>query len=91
LDAPARQVPTAPERAETGGAPPDAPGSGNLAPPELSDGFPFVKLPSEYLEWARQQVNEEEIIAAMREIHETGGLELRDFLHELEEATLTVS
>jgi hypothetical protein len=47
---------------------------------------PFVKLPPEVLERERQQINEEEIIAGLREIERTGGLELRDFLHELEQA-----
>jgi hypothetical protein len=38
------------------------------------------------LEWAQRQFSEEEIIAGLREIRETGGLELRDFIHELEQA-----
>src|SRR5262249_7438333 len=33
------------------------------------------KLPPELLEWARQQVNEEEIIAGLNEVRKTGGLE----------------
>jgi hypothetical protein len=39
----------------------------------------------EFLEWARQSINEEEILAAFREIQATGGLELKDFIHELEQ------
>jgi hypothetical protein len=44
------------------------------------------KLPPELLEWARQQVNEEEIIAGLNEVRKTGGLEFSDFVHELEQA-----
>jgi hypothetical protein len=41
----------------------------------------------EMLQWARAQpINEEEIAAGLREIEETGGVELRDFIHELERA-----
>ena len=41
-------------------------------------------LTPELLEWARQQINVEEMLASIREIQETGGLELRDFIQELE-------
>lgn len=43
------------------------------------------KLPPEILNWARQNFNEEEILAGIREIEETGGLELKDIIHELEQ------
>jgi hypothetical protein len=39
----------------------------------------------EIIEWARQQLNEEETVAGLREIRETGGLELDDFIQELEQ------
>src|SRR5690348_11694672 len=42
------------------------------------------KLPPEVLEWVRQQTNPAEILAEIREIEETGGLELKDFLPEIE-------
>jgi hypothetical protein len=42
-------------------------------------------LTPELLKWARQQFSEEEILAGLHEVQETGGLELRDFIHELEE------
>lgn len=42
-------------------------------------------LTPELLEWARQSINEEEILAAFREIQTTGGWELKDFIHELEQ------
>jgi len=42
-------------------------------------------LTPEMLEWARQQINVEEALAGLREINETGGLELRDFIQELEQ------
>ena len=44
-----------------------------------------MKLSPELMEWARSQINEEEIAAALREVEETGGLELKDFICELEE------
>jgi hypothetical protein len=45
-----------------------------------------VPLTPEILDWARRQFNEAEFVAGLREIRETGGLELRDFVRELEEA-----
>jgi hypothetical protein len=41
----------------------------------------------EILEWARREFDkygEEELLAEFREIQATGGLELKDFIHELE-------
>jgi hypothetical protein len=35
--------------------------------------------------WARRQFNEDEFIAGLREIHATGGLELKVFVQELEQ------
>lgn len=45
---------------------------------------PSDALTPEILAWARQQLNEEETVAGLREIRETGGLELADFLHDLQ-------
>jgi hypothetical protein len=45
---------------------------------------PASAIEHEILEWASQQFNEEETVAGMHEIRETGGLELSDFLKELE-------
>jgi hypothetical protein len=42
-------------------------------------------VPSEVLDWARATHNEEDYIAVLREIEKTGGLELKDFIHELEQ------
>jgi endogenous inhibitor of DNA gyrase (YacG/DUF329 family) len=47
--------------------------------------LPFAKLSPELLEWARRDFNEEEFLAGLREIEETGGLELKDFIQELEQ------
>ena len=44
-----------------------------------------MKLTPELLEWARSQINEEEIVAGLREFRTTGGLELSDFINELEQ------
>jgi hypothetical protein len=43
------------------------------------------KLPPALLEWARRTIDEEEIAARIREIEETGGYHLEDFIHEIEE------
>jgi sulfur carrier protein ThiS len=40
----------------------------------------------ELREWIRQQFPIEETLAALREVREKGGLQLADFIHELEEA-----
>jgi len=46
------------------------------------------KVHLEMLEWARRQLNEEETVAGIREIRQTGGVVLEDFLQDLErEAT----
>src|SRR5579884_2737323 len=57
-----------------------ATGSQQASPPVP----PSEKLSPEVLEWLRQQTNPEEILAEIREIEETGGLELKDFLPEIE-------
>lgn len=46
------------------------------------------RLPPELRDYYLRQLNEEEInriIADVKELRETGGLELKDFIHELEE------
>jgi hypothetical protein len=55
------------------------------APSEPGCPFPRTQLSPELLEWARQQFNEEELEANLREVREKGGLELKDFIHELEQ------
>ena len=42
------------------------------------------EIPQEILDWARREFDQEAFIAGLREIQETGGLELKDFIHELE-------
>jgi hypothetical protein len=55
-------------------------GSNGLGP----DGLPVpIKLTPEQLEWARQQINEEDVIAALRDFEKNGGFELAEFLPEL--------
>jgi hypothetical protein len=49
------------------------------------------KLPTELLDWARAQFDakeEEATLAGLREIRETGGLKLEDFIAELEQEAL---
>jgi hypothetical protein len=45
-----------------------------------------IPTPPDVIEWALSQINEEEIAAALREIQETGGYELSDFIRDLERA-----
>ena len=46
---------------------------------------PGHHLPPALREWLCQQINEEEILADLQELREKGGLELKDFLPELEQ------
>jgi len=55
--------------------------------PEVNGPRPLTPTP-EILQWARNQVNEEEIVAGLCEIQQTGGLELRDFIAEIEQETM---
>jgi hypothetical protein len=56
-----------------------------MSNPEPMPGPEPMKLTREQVEWVRQQTNLEEMIAELREVEATGGFELRDFLHELEQ------
>jgi hypothetical protein len=47
---------------------------------------PSPQISPDLMEWARGQFSEEEIAAGIDEIRQTGGVELRDFIHELEQA-----
>jgi hypothetical protein len=85
-DARARELSASPEGTGTGGTSPNGSGTGPREWLGVTDGRPWGKVPPELLVWARQNTNEEEIIAAMREVEETGGLEFRDFIDELEKA-----
>ncbi len=65
------------------GAVPPAPRSVKRPPPP--PGFPpWEPVPPELLEQARREFNMEEFLAGLREIEETGGFELEDFIQELE-------
>ena len=46
--------------------------------------WPREKLPPGLLEWAKRTIDEKEIAARIREIEETGGYRLEDFIHEIE-------
>ena len=52
--------------------------------PNRSEPFPREPIPPELLEWARQTFDKEEFLKDMREIEATGGLQLEDFIAELE-------
>src|SRR5437870_261836 len=62
----------------------ESPAGEKAVPAEVS-GWIVYQTPAELVEWARQTCSEEEAVAAWREVERTGGLELKDFLHELEE------
>jgi hypothetical protein len=42
-----------------------------------------IPVPAEIMEWARQNHNEEEIAAGLKEIFETGGVSSEEFLRTL--------
>jgi hypothetical protein len=46
--------------------------------------LPSGKFSPEFLEWERQHFDMEQFLAGVREIEETGGFELKDFIEELE-------
>jgi hypothetical protein len=52
--------------------------------PGQSEPFPREPIPPEIVEWARQTFDEEEFLKQVREIEATGGLQLEDFIAELE-------
>ena len=47
------------------------------------NGTGAAKISRQILELAKCQFNEAEFVAGLREIRQTGGLKLRDFLQEL--------
>ena len=53
-------------------------------PSHPSEPFPREAIPPEMLAWARQTFDEGEFLADIREIEATGGVQLEDFLAELE-------
>jgi hypothetical protein len=52
--------------------------------PNPTEPFPRETIPPELVEWARQTFDEEEFLAQLREIETTGGLQLEDFIAEVE-------
>lgn len=53
-------------------------------PSNQSEPFPRERIPREIVEWARQTFDEEEFLTRVREIEATGGLQLEDFIAEIE-------
>jgi hypothetical protein len=49
-----------------------------------SEPFPRETIPPELVEWARQTFDKEEFQKGVREIEATGGLQLEDFIAEVE-------
>ena len=47
--------------------------------------WPREKIPPALKDWIVRNINVEEDLAAIREIEETGGYQLEDFIHEIEE------
>lgn len=50
-----------------------------------ANGVPDGKLAPELAAWEGRAFDREAFLAGLREVEETGGVELKDFLHELEE------
>jgi hypothetical protein len=48
-------------------------------------GVPDGRLPPELHEWEQQHFDKEAFLAGLREVEQTGGLELKDFIDELEQ------
>jgi hypothetical protein len=53
-------------------------------PSDPPEPFPRETIPPEILAWARQTFDEQEFLADVREIEATGGVQLEDFITELE-------
>src|SRR5271170_6511858 len=53
-------------------------------PPEVSS-WVIEKVPPEMIEEARRTFNEEEYLAELREVEQTGGVQFEDILGEIEE------
>ena len=68
-----------------GDTPNDTPLNGNAGGSGPKRPVP-IPTPSEVIAWARQHFSEEEVLADLREVQETGGLQLSDFIEELERA-----
>ena len=69
------------ENAAVNGQNPSQPG----ATPIQDQASRETSLSPELREWLLRQFTEEEAIAALRELREKGGLELREFIQELEQ------
>jgi hypothetical protein len=53
---------------------------------DLAKSFALAALAPEIVARAREEIDEEVLLAGIREVLETGGLELNDFIDEIEEA-----
>jgi hypothetical protein len=51
------------------------------------NGVPDGKLAPELRAWEGRAFDREAFLAGLREVEQTGGVELKDFLHELEEGS----
>ena len=52
-------------------------------PPEAAN-WVITPTPPEMIEEMKRSLNEEEILAELEEVRRTGGVELKDFIHEIE-------
>jgi hypothetical protein len=48
-------------------------------------GVPDGRLPPELRQWEQDNFDKEAFLAGLREVEQTGGVELKDFIHELEQ------
>ncbi len=52
----------------------------------LGDAMPPVRMTPELLAWAKQSFSEAEFMEGLRDVQANGGVELCDFIEELEQA-----
>lgn len=53
----------------------------------LGDAMPPVPMTPELLAWSKQAYSEAEFLDGVRDVQTRGGVELREFIHELEEVS----
>ena len=58
---------------------------GKPTPPAEVSGWVIHQLPPDVLAQERRAFDEQEFLAALREVERTGGLELKEFIHEIEQ------
>jgi hypothetical protein len=58
--------------------------NGKAAPGDRPPSIPDGRLPPEWDAWERQAFDKDAFLAGLREVERTGGVELKDFIHEID-------